>query len=377
MRKATLALIRCPHTSCNGPLTLTPTDAGEKTDQQEVHSGFLRCGKCQDEFPILGGVAILVEEVGQYLLDHVKGISKIVKDTEIPEPYREQYCEAKEAIFSEHIEDDLEADRVNALYLMTHYLNTKSDSSFGQWWKPTHGEASPLISSLIEAHWDRGPFAKIADWTQTLSQSGQLGDTVELGCGVGGLYPVLKHNLIQGHSRYLGVDYSFASIALARHLNLGTPYPADLSIPEDLLHGALSRPIQLRSASPAPHENVDFIVSDADAIPVEANSFGVAIALNMIDMLPDPRTLPRLQSTLLRKGGVAIQSSPYIWHEASIEELRSELPPTVTTSAQAIEWLYEASGFQIKSKVEHLPWLFFKHLRQLEIYSVHLLMAQK
>ena len=93
--------------------------------------------------------------------------------------------------------------------------------------------------------------------------------------------------------------------------------------------------------------------------------------------MPEPQLLPKAQNQLLKFGGVAIQSCPYIWHEMVARELRNVLPGSVKDSAQAAEWLYEQSGFTIVKKLDQLPWLFFKHVRQLEIYSVQLFLAQK
>jgi hypothetical protein len=42
-----------------------------------------------------------------------------------------------------------------------------------------------------------------------------------------------------------------------------------------------------------------------------------------------------------------------------------------------VEYLYEKSGLQIFKKLDHLPWLFLKHFRQIELYSVHLFAARK
>ena len=44
--------------------------------------------------------------------------------------------------------------------------------------------------------------------------------------------------------------------------------------------------------------------------PVKKNAWNATAALNVIDMLPDPADLPKLQHALLMKGGVAIQSCP-------------------------------------------------------------------
>ena len=381
MLLSTLEALRCPkqmartraeqNGRCHGDLTLRPQGGAPARD---VVSGTVECLKCRAQYPILGGVLVLVADVGSYLLQHVKGISKHVPDSEIPAKFRGEYLEAKEEIEQEHIEEDLEAERVISLYLANHYLDTSGAS----WWQP----GSPLMDSLIREHWDRGPFFEIEKWfarggrgekEATKSTPGSsLKSVVELGCGVGGLFRKLSRHT----DRYLGIDSSFASIALARHLNLGAPYSGKTRIPEDLLRGPVTRDVKI--AAPAQSGcQADWIVADLDYPPLEHERWDCTIALNTIDMLDEPTDLPKLQASLLKKGGVAIQSCPYIWHEAVAKKIRSRLPKDVRDSAGAVEWMYEKVGFSIQEKVDQLPWLFFKHLRQLEIYSVHMFFAVK
>ena len=338
----------------------------------EITSGSLICLRCKAQFPILAGVALVVDDVQQYLIDHVKGISKRVCDSEIPERYRSDYLESKAEIQSEHIESDLEADRVNALYLMNHYLRVEPEDTESHWWKPATGGGSAVIDSLIRAHWNHGPFEQIGEWVSELSKAKQGGDAVELGCGVGGLYPLLRPLL----NSYLGVDSSFAGIALARHLALGMPYRGTIRIPEDLLNGPVSRKIKM----PIPKAwdgQADFIVGDFEGSAVKTAHWDLAIALNTIDMMDEPFQLAQLQYDLLKKGGVCIQSCPYIWFEGVARKLRAELPKEIRDSARAVEWLYEKAGFKLEMRKDELTWLFFKHVRQMEIYSVHLFAARK
>lgn len=375
MLNTTVPKLRCPR--CDSKLELSTRDQARSGGEAEVHeirSGHLKCQKCRLKFPILAGVAILAESVGDYLYTHAKGISRIVKDSEIPKEFLELYLEAKSELQVEHIEEDLEAQRVTALYLMNHYLHADTKlKGDDRWWAPRSAGGSPLIDRLVREHWDHGPFAQIKTWVEALGA--RAGDAVEVGCGLGGIYPILRAQL----KSYLGVDSSFASIALARHLALGVDYPADIQIPEDLINGPVSRKIAL----PKPMEfdgRADFIVGDIAKPPLEMGACDLSIALNTIDMLDDPATLPKLQHRLLRAGGTAIQSCPYIWHEAVAKKLRAKLKANGKRgldSARAVEWLYEHRGFQIEKRVEHLPWLFLKHSRQLEIYSVHLFAAKK
>jgi SAM-dependent methyltransferase len=233
--------------------------------------------------------------------------------------------------------------------------------------------SSPLLEKLIREFWDHGPFEKIGHWMKELStQNLVIENALELGCGVGGLARVLKPYL----KKYLGVDSSFASIALARHLNLGAPGPrGSIKIPEDLLKGWVSRPVYLEPA--APTKGVDFIVGDLNHLPLQESSFDLALDLNVIDMLDEPSLFPKLKNLLLKKNGVAVQSSPYVWSEKASNHLKKRLPPKLRDSALAVLHLYEQAGFKILKNDEHLPWLFFKNVRQLEIYSVHLFLARK
>ena len=374
MLNTTIPKLRCPR--CDSKLELSSRAnprSGAHAQVEEITSGHLKCVKCRLRFPVLAGVVILVEDVREYIVNHVKGIAQVVQENEIPSEYLEDFCQAKAELQVEHIEEDLEAQRVTALYLMNHYLQVKGAKTPDEkWWQPRGAPGSPLIDQLVREHWDKGPFSQIQKWVKDLKPGR---NAVDLACGLGGLYPVLRPYL----SSYLGVDSSFASIALARHLALGTEYRGPIGIPEDLLEGPVSR----RWECSPPGEldgRADFVVGDLDKPPLEFGSFDLSIALNAIDMLDDPATLPKLQHQLLGDKGVAIQSCPYIWHEFVARKLREKLKANGKRgldSARAVEWLYERRGFSIQSRVEHLPWLFLKHARQLEIYSVHLFTARK
>jgi SAM-dependent methyltransferase len=164
---------------------------------------------------------------------------------------------------------------------------------------------------------------------------------------------------------------------LARHVALGAPYHGKLGIPEDLLTGPVSRGIELPIAEPFDGQG-DFVVGELEGAPLPMEAWDLSLVLNAIDMIDDPGSLPRLQHALLRPGGCAIQSGPYIWHEFVARRLRAQVPAELRNdSARAVEWLYEQAGLSITERVDHVPWLFFKHVRQLEIYSVHLLRAHK
>jgi SAM-dependent methyltransferase len=371
MLKSTLEKLCCPARLkgrvCHGTFRLD----GEGS-REEVVYGSLECTRCGSRYPILEGVAIVVPDPGEYLLAHVKGISKFVPDSQIPPEFREEFREQREALEAEdaeHIEEDLESARVNALYLMNHYLGY--EGSGDTWWKSVPASESPEISEWIRLYWDRGPFRTVTEWIE----AGQ--GVLELGCGVGGLCRRLRGKA----SAYLGVDSSFHSILLARHLNLGAPYRGELRFPGDLLFGNLSCKFNLPVERGGIHAEApafaDFIVGEIDALPLPSARFDVTVSMNAIDMLHEPKILPEEQFRLGVPGGVAIQTGPYIWHDRIAKGIRGRMPKGVSDSAAAVEWLYRVCGFEIGKTAPHVPWLFFKHLRQIELYSVHALYAKK
>ncbi|MGK5084322.1 class I SAM-dependent methyltransferase [Bdellovibrionota bacterium FG-1] len=349
----TLSYLKCPN--CAAELACA-------TDQVEVLLGIVSCNGCKARFPVLAGVLILVRDVRGYLLEHVKGISRQVNDDEIPKEHRTAYVKAKRQIAVEHIEEDLEAERVTALYVMNHYLRASEVCS-----------PSPALDGVIQTYWDHGPFAKIKERLARDGRSGSHRSLIELGCGVGGLCAALRDHL----ETYLGLDSSFASIALARHLVLGAPLRGRLLVPDDLLHGPVSRQIKVPPSKSPSVAIADFIVCELDHPPVKTGVWDLCAALNVMDMLPEPRALPALQYELLSRGGTAIQSCPYIWHQVVAGGLRKVLPKEVKDSASAVEWLYRQRGFNMDSVDLHVPWVFFKHVRQIELYSVHLFFASK
>src|SRR4051812_34989188 len=111
MLRTTVSRVKCP--VCTGPLALGSNlqfdlERGPKPGgDHEIRSGTLQCVQCAAEYLILQGIPLLVDDTEEYLVTHVKGISKLVKDHEIPEQFRDSYLEAKSELQTEHIEEDL------------------------------------------------------------------------------------------------------------------------------------------------------------------------------------------------------------------------------------------------------------------------------
>jgi SAM-dependent methyltransferase len=159
-------------------------------------------------------------------------------------------------------------------------------------------------------------------------------------------------------------------------LALGASYPKTIRIPGDLIQGAVSITPHLPDPAWQGRSGADFILGDLRELALVSGFFDGTVALGLIDMLEDPEVLVRLQHQILPPNGWAVQASPYIWHEPVARSLREGakhqgLDLGSLSSAQAIQALYREGGFDLDESLEALTWVFFKHRRQIELYSVH------
>jgi SAM-dependent methyltransferase len=352
---STLRHLRC--LNCQGQLEAHDCELSfNEHSRGDVVWGRVACAECAASYPILAGVLLYVTDVENALIQHIKGIGKLVPDDRIPAENLATFLEARESLaedgfFEEGIEEDLEADRVNALYVMNHYIKALDVPRTG----------SDLLDGLIHSYWDHGPLEKTAAWIR----KGGLKRVFELGSSVGGIAQRLAGSV----EDYLGIDASFVSVALARHLALGASYPNALRIPGDLIDGPVSIEPRLPGAAWASSDRADFILGDLHSLAVVPGSFDVSVALGLIDMLDEPGVLVYRQLEALEPGGFAIQAGPYIWHEPVARALRERFPGL--DSAGAVQALYQGGGFTPGESLDAVPWVFFKHRRQVELYSVH------
>jgi SAM-dependent methyltransferase len=207
---------------------------------------------------------------------------------------------------------------------------------------------------------------RVADWMGALPGASRGLAIADLGCGTGGLrWKSDRHAKL-----YIGVDSSFSSIARARSVQ----DLKEIEIPGDLLHGTTSRKVRIKL--PTTRASADFVVGDLRTPPLASEAWDCAVSMNTIDMLERPEELPRAQSRLLKDGGHAIQSSPYVWHPQVAKSLMKKWGAS-SSSAQAVERLYASCGLVPARSEPRIPWLFFKHDRQIEIYWTHLFSATK
>lgn len=113
------------------------------------------------------------------------------------------------------------------------------------------------------------------------------------------------------------------------------------------------------------HDNVD-LVGGAYAIPAASNYFDTALCTAVLEHLEEPESALRECYRVLKAGGVAIYSVPFIWH------LHEEPRDFFRFSKYGLRYLFEKVGFDV---LEIRPlsgfWVTFGQLLVYNLYRLN------
>jgi SAM-dependent methyltransferase len=205
------------------------------------------------------------------------------------------------------------------------------------------------------------------------------GPVIDLGCSVGRTAFDLAQ---RSDELVLGVDVNFPMLRLARR------------VLEDGIVRYPRRRVGIVydrrefSARFDRSDRVDFWACDALALPFSKDTFGLAVAINVLDCVASPHDFLQSLRHVLRPGGAAVLSTPYDWSAgvtaveawigghsqrgpdrgASEPFLRSLLTPGA--HPQCVD------GLRITGEIADVPWHARLHDRSTVTYGVHLLAVQ-
>lgn len=307
-------------------------------DDEELLEAVLLCNSCGSEYPVIAGVLIVVPNVAAYIR---KQFGSIISNcilyggvsAELIRYMQDQSYNLAKVEYREYYD----APRKLSTYLCGHYDNIDhtllSHDSFSHY---VREEYKDFYGSVLEL------------WQKALSSTDVCKKALDVGCYVGGVV----HRLADRFENVYGIDDSFAGILLARQIQIG--YPTKITEYDLYMEGDIK---QRRTLNALIHKNVDFFVGSALCIPFRAGAFALTTNFNLLELVPEPKTMLR---ELHRVSGVAayiLLTSPYWWEEDEVVTtawIGGKKGQETTTN---LKLLFEQLGIDIMVELAEVPWI--------------------
>lgn len=297
-------------------------DSLASNNGSECSEGFLKCVECNQLYPVIDGVALLLEDVAEYISSRPTLLGKWILSSKTSA--MKEYLKEMSSTFTK-----LDKPQGNNPYEIDGSLYESYN------WAQFDFDSTDRFLSLLKHKMSPNDlYNKVVHSTVTNLD----GAALDLGCSSG--YAAFK--LAKKFAFVIGVDLSFSFISEARR-----------------------RMASLRQG------NLDFVVADCIMPPFLPNKFDLVTALNIIEFMDAEQLLDRIHRLLKDDGEVAF-SSPYDYN-------RTQLGNRVTP--QSFRQLLQRSGFRIGSRFvtseSFIPWMLRINERTYLFYYVDYLRARK
>lgn len=339
----------CPR--CRGEGEAAPVELGPvaKRTSDEIVEGILHCPRCRVEFPVVDGVPILVGDPGRFVADNLFHLLA-----------RQDLSPLIESLVGDAAGPGSQFDTIR------HHLASYAHSHYGDRADPSDPGGGGLLAPL-----QRG--------LELLGGAAGQGAVLDLGCAVGRA----SFELAAASDRLvLGVDVNFSMLRLARALLAGAPVEA----PRRRI-GVVYDRVRIAGGFPGA-ERVDFWCCDALSLPFAPGAFGLAVALNLLDCVGDPRRLLGEIEAMLAPGGGAVLATPYDWSPNATSPLgwiggHSQRGPVGGAAEPLLRALLtpgahpqSLSRLRLAAEDADVPWRVRLHDRSTVEYRLHVAAAR-
>lgn len=258
----------------------------QKEQDNMLIQGILCCSNphCCQEYPVIDGIPIIVPNVRQFLNSQLLSIAQ--RD-DLP------------AELDSLLGDSCTADE--PYNLNRQYLSTYAWDHYGQTQKRDTLDEQNTAGSLARCLLQGLALFPDADFS---------GPVIDLGCATGGGSLIMADKLNHHDADtqlVLGVDLNFAMLRFAHKVQ----HDKNASFPLRRI-GQVYDQVSF-NCEDRQREQVDFWACDATALPFADASFGVALALNLLDSVASPPALLAALRSKVRLGGRALLSTPFDW----------------------------------------------------------------
>jgi SAM-dependent methyltransferase len=318
-----------------------------------IIEGVLHCtdSACNLEYPIIGGIPLILPDIRRYISDNLHHLTS-----------------------PQNLSESIESIIADAVGPHTHFDITRQHLSTYGW--DAYADLNP---DEPKQNPPPGAVKRCLEQGIHLLDSETNTPIIDLGCAVG-------RSTFELAERYggpvLGIDTNFSLLQMAQRI----VQKGIASYPRRRLGIIYDR--QQFEVTFAATDYVDFWACDAQALPFSTDSFGLAVALQLLDSTPTPLHLLQSISTILQPGGSAILASPYDW-SAQVTPIESwigghsQRGPTQGAAEPLLRSLLtpgahpqSIDGLRLKQEVDRFPWHTRVHDRSTTHYDVHIVVAE-
>lgn len=289
-------------------------------DNQNCLEGMLICKNCEKKYPVINGIAIIVNNLVQYCSQRVNIFGK-------------WYSEVKSTKLKEFLKD-LSQNIEKNNYDKNKY---EDDSLYFQSYKWLNNENFESDKFLLLMRWKTKPsdiYKKLVSNVQYHPE----GIALDLGCALG----LSTFELAKKFSFVIGMDTSYSFIKGAK-----------------------------RRAKELSITNIEFIVSDILHFPFNNNRFDLVFGMNIIEFIPI-ETLLKNVHIVLKPHCTLVITSPYDFNREKVYDKN--------LNDQTVRQMIEKNGFEISQrtrKESFLPWILKINERTYLFYFLDLIEAKK
>lgn len=333
--------------------------AHESGPPADITEGLLRCPRCDQAYPIIDGIPILVPEPAAFVRDN---IATILARTDLS--------------------DDLDNALGDSCGPGTWFDATRQHLSSYAW---DHYAEFPAESQPPIAPESARPGGVARLLATGLKHAGAIPTghdlgVIDVGCSVGrATFELAAH----AQRPALGLDLNFAHVRLARTVaRTGLArFPLKRA---GLVYDHRTHAVHHPAASLA-----DFWLADASALPLASSSVGAVSALNLLDCTAAPLLVLKEFERVLAPAGQAVVATPYDWSAAVGPPAtwlggHSKLGPAQGDPASVLRALLTPGAHpvslahvRLRAEAPGIPWHVRMHDRSLIEYFSHLVVFER
>lgn len=359
MKISSLPQLRCIQTHsgsvCHSALELTsaPVTPDFNSSKTELIEGILECRVCNANYPVISGVAIILPRVTSWCRENYLNILNGATHRGSIGSELQQWLQDHQCHLGNRPTDNYyESERWNIIFTATHYDAVASGKQ----------DASPFGRSIES----QPQVFEVVDQMIARQLSKPVSRALDIGTNVGGMALRLAkhaHNVI-------GIDTSFNSVLTARKIQCGTP---EL---QTSYHRYVDGHHYEEYTITHQVSNSEFLVASLYHLPYN-DQFDLISALNVIDVVEDPREFLSILAAQVRVGGLLLLTSPYSWGSDDVPIDNWLGASAEHSSADATREAIEQLGFTIVDEQDDVPWVLREHQRWYRVFLNHCILARK